>query len=63
VQLSDLLRIKVAPVADRNLLVDDRSDAHAAEPRDGMADRLEHPPYLALPPLVQHDFHERLFGA
>src|SRR5258708_5840604 len=58
-----LLLIQLAPVADRDLLVHDRPDAHAAEAGDGVADRVEHPAHLPLPSFVQHDLDEGLLGA
>src|SRR6266545_957507 len=59
----ELILIQLAPVADRDVLVDDRPDAHAAEPPDGVADRLEHPAHLPLPSLVQDHLDERVLGA
>src|SRR5260370_1132546 len=58
-----LLLIQLAPVADRDLLVHDRPDAHAAEAGEGVADRVEHPAHLPLPSFVQHDLDEGLLGA
>ena len=47
---------------DRNLLVDDRADAHAPQPHDRVADRFEHAPHLPLTSFMQHDLDERLLG-
>src|SRR5258708_5929059 len=61
-QFRELLLVELTPMPDRDLFVGDQPDAHAAEAGDGVADRLEHAPDLALPPFVQHNLHERLLG-
>jgi hypothetical protein len=62
-QRGHLAFVEIAELAGANVLVADRADPHAPQTDDGMADRLAHPPHLAVPPLVQHDRQHRILPA
>jgi len=58
----DFFRREFAPVTRRDGRVLDRSNSHAPEPHDRVADRLEHLPHLTLPPFVNRQFDRGLIA-
>ena len=55
IELADLVEQQLAPLPRRQLSVTQRADAHPHQALHGMADRLAHPPHLAVAALVDRD--------
>src|SRR4029078_246555 len=62
-QFRDLLWSQVAAVGGGDVGIVHRTDADPLQADDGVADRVEHLPHLALPPLVDRDLDDRPLAA